>query len=374
MKVAEWPDIDRQLWKAGIEPDDGLGPSRHADRLSPASSANAKKAYGRFLAVLAENGRLDPSGRPAVRVTRSHAMLFVRALEARKNTHHSIYERMQSLLLALRIMEPASNFKWLTDRLDRLHIQRRDIVVFDSQDLEDWGHELMDEALAHADPTYRRVWFRNGLMIAIFATSAPRIRSLASMRLGRQIRRMESGAWELAFSEKDVKTGRPIEHPVRANLWSRIDRYVEVERAEALAGRTHDAFWVGKFGEKLELRAIEGMIRRASKAKFGVAFGTHRFRHSLATTAAYAAPSNPGLAAGALGISEKVLADHYNKARNHHAFLRLQETMKNARKEAERMSKNEQRYYKAYTAPPDPSVTTSLATDQSLLSDAEDQV
>jgi hypothetical protein len=75
------------------------------------------------------------------------------------------------------------------------------------------------------------------------------------------------------------------------------------------------------------------MIRRASKDKFGQAFGPHRFRHSLATTQARIAPYNPGLAASLLGISEGVLAEHYNKARNILTFERFQAGVQAARQQ-----------------------------------------
>lgn len=61
------------------------------------------------------------------------------------------------------------------------------------------------------------------------------------------------------------------------------------------------------------------------------AFGPHRFRHSLATTAAYADPFNPGFAASVLAISEKVNAAHYNQARRDDALRRFQEHLQNDR-------------------------------------------
>jgi integrase len=53
------------------------------------------------------------------------------------------------------------------------------------------------------------------------------------------------------------------------------------------------------------------MIRRASMAEFGEAFGTHRFRHELASALAEADPDNPGVAAAVLGISIAVAEGTY---------------------------------------------------------------
>ena len=60
-------------------------------------------------------------------------------------------------------------------------------------------------------------------------------------------------------------------------------------------------------------------MRYASKARFGTAFGPHRFRHALATTAARVDRSNTGLAAAVLAVSETVVEGHYNLAKQEHA-------------------------------------------------------
>ena len=84
------------------------------------------------------------------------------------------------------------------------------------------------------------------------------------------------------------------------------------------------SFWIGRLGEKFGARGIEGTIRRASEAKLGKVFGTHCFRHSLATTLADIDPTTPGVAVSILGTSEGVVKEHYNKARDHDAFRHFQ--------------------------------------------------
>jgi hypothetical protein len=67
-------------------------------------------------------------------------------------------------------------------------------------------------------------------------------------------------------------------------------------------------------GSWLAEKGIAGLVRRASKLRFGKAFGTHRIRHGLASTAARLLPGNPGIAAATLGVSQAVIAEHYDKA------------------------------------------------------------
>ena len=61
-----------------------------------------------------------------------------------------------------------------------------------------------------------------------------------------------------------------------------------------------------------------------SKARFGVTFGPHRFRHAIATTAPLRAPEHPGLAAPLLGISKEVVETHYNRSQQFAAVLTFQ--------------------------------------------------
>ncbi len=65
---------------------------------------------------------------------------------------------------------------------------------------------------------------------------------------------------------------------------------------------------------------------------FGKAFGPHRFRHAMGTTAPVVDPAHPGVAAAILGISGRMVEKHYNLARQEdvarkfHASLRKNRT------------------------------------------------
>lgn len=336
--IAAWPDIDQRLWRAGLELGDGLDPA-YAANLAQSTLTNARKGYGRWLAVLAEAGELDPAVSPAARVTRARAKLFGKALRACGNTNNSLHARFWEVRSALRVLQPDEDFAWLTDWLGLLPITLREVEAFDSKALAAWGHQLMRSALAHPQPMVRQTRYRNGLMIAILAARAPRLRALAALRLGRQVLQGADGGWQLSFKPQDIKTQRGVVYDVPDSLFASIDRYVAVERRELLCGRQHDWFWVNRHGDKLGIRGIEGVIRRGSGEQFGTVFGPHRFRHSLATTAAYADPANPGLAASVLAISEEVNAAHYNQARKHDAMHRFQRHLQKERARTERFMK-----------------------------------
>ena len=284
---------------------------------------NAMRGHGRFLAVLAAEGLLDPAVPPAARVTPAHVRAYLAALRAAGNTNNSIVTRFFDLQAALTIMHPDLDFSWLTSPggtslRSLLPATRRRMEPIDSAELLAWGHALMDDALRRRHPIVRGTRYRNGLLIVLLAVLAPRLRSVAALRLERQIIAHGNG-YRLVFTGQDVKNKRHIEYAVPPELVPRIEHYLMVERVELLGDQRHDAFWVNRNGAMLGARGIEGVIRRASRTRFNKTFGTHAFRHALATTAARMDPSNPGLAAAILAISQAVVGEHYNRARQEEA-------------------------------------------------------
>ena len=79
---------------------------------------------------------------------------------------------------------------------------------------------MMDEALNNPQPDKRRIAYRNGLLIAIFAARAPRVRSMASLRLGSTVTR-NGKTYRLVFEKEDVKTSRSIEYDIPNRACSR---------------------------------------------------------------------------------------------------------------------------------------------------------
>lgn len=342
LPLAAWPEIDRRLWQAGLDPGDGLDDPAYAAGLRPATITNARKGYGRWLAVLAAAGQLDPMVTPAERVTRVHATAYLKALRAAGNRIDTIIARFMELRMALRLLQPETDarFGWLTASLKaRLpKSRRRPIEAIDSSILADWGEQEMDDAAARATPRLRSLGFRDGLLVSILAALAPRQRSLAAMRLGRQITCHGDG-YRITFEPADVKNGKWLQYDVPPHLVPHVRRYLAEARVLLLGGRDHDWFWVNQNGDRLDEKGIAGVIRRASKIRFGKPIGAHRFRHGFASTAARLLPGNPGLAAGALGVSEAVVAEHYDKASTAAAAAVFQASLEEDRQQTEALAR-----------------------------------
>jgi integrase len=314
----DWPEIDRRIWTAGLQCGDILtGPNRAA-HLRPATILRIAQTYGGWLAFLRGKAMLDPQVPPMARVTRENVIAYVHALrETRRNS--GIILICGALRAALRIMHPDADFGWITSPggqslTSALPVTPRSAPVFHSKVLYEWGLSMMRDALLTGNPDARRRDYRNGLLIALFAARAPRVGSMASLRLGAGVIR-DGETWRLIFESDDVKTKRRIAYDVPVGLSGAMERYIAVEREELLAGKAHDWFWVNQYGGPLTTCYIQMMIRTRSRKAFGTAFGPHRFRHAMGTTAPVTDPAHPGVAAAILGISGRMVEEHYNLAR-----------------------------------------------------------
>jgi site-specific recombinase XerD len=277
---ADWPPIDQQLWELGCQPGDLLDQPNHAARLRPASLHSVVVGYRRWLVFLRAQDLLDPTVPPAGRVTHANVQAYFRCLRA-SQSNASIIARLSELRSAMLIMHPKADFRWITSPRGQclaslLPVSPRPIQNIDSKVLYDWGLTMLLDALAATDPQRCRIMYRNGLLIALFAARAPRVKSMASLRLGKTI--IRSGTdYRLLFEHEDIKTGRRLEYDSPPGVSAAIDHYIAVVRTELSTEQSGDWFWLNQYGEPLGPDQISDMIRRKSKQNFPEGFGPHRF-------------------------------------------------------------------------------------------------
>ena len=318
--LVDWPEPDRRLWEAAIAARRGRFSKRGlAARLAPASLEKTMEGYGRWLGFLHYYGWLDPEVGPLARLDEDRAAAYLDELVALGNRDYTIIGRFQELQTAIRIMEPRAQVAWLgrpggVPLRQQLAMEKRSFEVHHSATLYAWGFELMEEALTLSAPCRRRVMLRDGLLIALLAAAGPRLGSVQVMRLGQQIR-FDGVEWWMTLDVPDIKTDKPHRVPLPGSLTPWFERYVAVERRELLDGQVSDAMWINWGGKMLGEAGIEKRIRWCSAKRFGPenAFGVHRFRHSIGTTAPLMAPDTPGIGAALLGISGRVHEQHYDR-------------------------------------------------------------
>ena len=203
------PELYRQWWTAGITGQDRYGRRPYGAKLSPFTLKETGKGFCRFMATCSA----EEHGLPLEELVVPRAVRrFIAAMERHGNCGNTIANRLCELRTALRIMCPESDFLWLTspegnDVRALFRSERRQVRIYHPRELFRWGVELMDEALTIDHPRRRATQYRNGLLIAVLASRAPRQRSVAAIRLLVQLARQDD-RFRLVFGPRDMKWKR----------------------------------------------------------------------------------------------------------------------------------------------------------------------
>ena len=319
----EWPAVDQTAWTRGctaVGPyDDPYGARRPGSTLRPDSLSKISKGYGRWFCFLDARGELDPDQPPLARVTRRRLRAYFHALRKAGNADYTIIGRFDELRKAMRILAPGVDVSWI-DKPDGVSIYmllpkiRRPMLVPDSGVLLAWAVDMMDQARAKTTaPRRRLIDYRDGLLLAMLASRGRRLRSMSVLRQGHEVlQRAEH--YRVELTPDQVKTNKADHFGLPEELTPYIRHYLDAVRPALLAGRTHDAFWISLDGTQMTAKAIQTQVFARTGKAFERAFGPHRMRHAIATTAALRASGHPGLGAGVLNISGRTVEKSYNLA------------------------------------------------------------
>jgi integrase len=160
------------------------------------------------------------------------------------------------------------------------------------------------------------------------------------MRLGKNLYKRNGEYWA-RLQSMIVKNKRELHYSLPKALTAYIDRYLAEIRPLLLDPIATDSVWGNGDGGAFTYRSIGTMIFRQTANKFPENFGPHRFRHAFASTLAEVDPTNPGLAAVILGITEAVINEHYRKARQADAARKLQANLREERERTRAVAERE---------------------------------
>jgi integrase/recombinase XerD len=133
--------------------------------------------------------------------------------------------------------------------------------------------------------------YRNGLIIAFLALVPVRRRTLAALRIGKHL--VKSGSlWTVDIPREDVKTKRPLEYAVSAQLSRRISIYVNEFRPQIPGAGAHDYLWASNRGRPMGDAIIYATVRRCTRKSFGFPVNLHRFRPAAGTFWSIRDPAN----------------------------------------------------------------------------------
>ena len=321
-RFEQWPETDRQAWLQGCLPgdpfaDDGENKGYGHD-LREGSRVKTMKGYGRWLDFLNSRGWLEPWESPLARVTRPRLRAYFRVLRREGNADHTVIGRFQELNMAMKIMAPGEDVAWIR-KPDGITIyallpkRQRYLVVPDGGVLLQWGLTMMKEAASRTRESEQLAAFRDGLLIVMLAARGRRLRSMALLRVGHELVR-RGPCFRIELAPEQVKINKADRFDLPELLTPYVQHYLNVIRPALLGGRRDDIFWVTTEGKPLGEHGIQSRILRLTKKRFGLAFGPHRFRHAIVTTAALRVPSNPSLGSDVVGNSPAVSEEHYNRS------------------------------------------------------------
>lgn len=319
VQFADWSDIERELWETGLAPVPGRIVRYQTRRRRDATNSIGERAFGRLLGVMRDHGIGHEGLRPSEWINADLMELFIEELTEAKNCNNTIISRVWGVRRAFALMEPNYDSSWMTNPggvplRAWLPVEQRRVPLIGVTVLYDWVLEMLERALTISDPVQRALMLRNGLILGVMVARAPRVRSTAAMRLGKNVKVLDGEMW-IHFAGDDLKIpGRSLEYRLPPELPPYLTRYINVERKFSLNGQTHDALWVGQNGAPLATIGVAAVVTRATRSRFDRGFGPHRFRKELATALARDYPDNPGLAAAILGISLKVAERYYVQA------------------------------------------------------------
>jgi integrase/recombinase XerD len=257
LPYAAWPEEDRTLWEAafkpGNDPFDDRGPAAH---LAERTRLQLRYAYGKFLSFLSARHCSLLACAPAERLSRKIIEDYVKWQPATcGGVTLAIY--LYHLWLTLRHICPSQDWTWLLAISNRIKAlakpkpEKHHLVTSDT--LYATGIELMDRVIARGKPATNRTMqnaYRDGLIIALLALVPLRRRTLAALRIGKHL--VRSGhLWVLDIPAEDVKTNRPLEYPISAELSERIDLYLDQIRRRIPGAGMHDYLWASSRGRPM---------------------------------------------------------------------------------------------------------------------------
>ena len=329
LPVNEWPEPDREAFRAAYEPgdvfDETAGPGAH---VSEGTRKMINFSYRRWLGYLKSNYPDDLSLPPAARIKPQRVRGFIEHLSAQSKPI-TIATAVHLLHAAAKLIAPSTDWAWLRSIKSRLGYRawpedRFDRLVPPLQTLN-FGIELMDAALKQANsPNKRReIQYRDGLMLALESLWPMRRRSLASLTVRGHFEFDDAGV-NILLHPGDTKAKRAESHRVPDQLVPYVMHYWQKIRPLLLGRHAHDGFWVSYRGSPLVPGRLYDICRARTKAKFGKAMGLHDFRRSASTFLAMEFPEKIGLIPGVLQhASPEVNERHYNLARSAKAGQRF---------------------------------------------------
>jgi integrase/recombinase XerD len=336
--VDRWPQQDRQLWQAALQPGDLLEEGGCRAERSKYSNREIEKGYGRWLAWLDSDGLLDADVAPGDRITRRCVRAYAKHLEG-ENASGTVIARIIELKVVAAILDPTREWSWIYRIASPIRARHKPARpkrprLVHSRELFDLGLKLMAKAEGERTALRRFRVYRDGLLIAFLASRQLRLRNLTGLILGQTLVQ-QGGGWWIQIPAAETKTKEAIEMPWPDGLVPHLEMYLADHRAGivALRGSNSNALWLSMHGSAMTDNAIYIRIVARTRSGLSKAINPHLFRDSATTSIAIDDPAHIGIAPRMLSHRNQSTTErYYNQARSIEATRRMQESLLARRK------------------------------------------
>jgi integrase/recombinase XerD len=290
LSFADWPAEDQGRWEGAFKTADRFDESGPGAHLASTTRQARRESYGRFLAFISAIHPDRLTIPPEARIDRSTVAEYVE-WRRRLSGDTTIVIDLDPLRGALMLICPETDWSWLLTVIKRIaamaprKAEKYHLVTSDQLYL--LGIKLMDRAVADADAAERirkthALQYRDGLVIALRALIPLRRRTVAALRIGKQL--VKTGdLWALDIPAADTKSRRALDYPISGEMSGRIDVYLEQFRGRIPGADKHTGLWPSNKGSPMRPDAIYIAVRKRTKTAFGFGVSLHRFRHAAAS-------------------------------------------------------------------------------------------
>jgi integrase len=286
------------------------------------------RAYGYLLEFCHRNGLLDQDTEAGAHVSPELIEALISELHERVGsvTRASYIGKIRRIA---QILAPARDLGWLAEIEAELRHAARPRPkyhrIVSSERLLLLGLELIrrGETSDHLTDLGRARLVRDGVMIALLALCPIRLRNLAELCLGRQLRRVGE-TWWIILEANETKTGHPDERPVPGIVAEAIEQWLRYWRS--VFHPSDGSFWPSIKGGSLAYTYVGHIITETTRRELGVAVNPHLFRDCAVYTVAINAGHRMGIASGLLQHTDpRTVEKHYNKGASLEAVRRYQQ-------------------------------------------------
>lgn len=335
IKLDAWPKVDLAGWHRALV---SASPLEPCGRLSHYDEPRLKilgDAFGRWLGLLALEGKgqLPTSGLRELK--RSTIQLFHNRLAA-VLAPYTVRKYLRDLQIVVIALDPdhecpalAEAVRYAAAVASPIGDKRPRMVP--AWELYEFGQKLMTRAPLQSTRLRCLADYRDGLMIALMITRPLRLGNFSALTINRHLHRL-GDTYTLAIPAREVKTRRPIEMELPIRLTPALDRYIQAYRPQLQArqgrwwrGDPGKALWISEDGTAMAAKNIAARICRRTQQHFGIAINPHLFRDIAATSIAIQDPSHVGIIQPVLGHADAATAEtYYNQSRGLEAARKFQ--------------------------------------------------